>query len=82
MTERRAAPRRRLRRALLVVVALLYALSIPWYRDAGADTGTLLGLPGWVGVALACYAAAAVLNALAWLLAEVPDEGGDGGGGR
>lgn len=65
--------RRRLRRLLLVAVAGLYLLSIPWYREPGAEPRLLLGLPDWVTVALACYAAAAVLTACAWLLAEVPD---------
>lgn len=65
--------RRRLRRVLLGVVGALYVLSIPWYRQPGAQPTLVLGLPDWVAVALACYVAAAVLNAAAWLLAEVPD---------
>jgi hypothetical protein len=70
--------RRRLRMALLAAIAALYALSIPWYRDAGED-GLWLGLPDWVAVALVCYVAVAVLNALAWLLTDISD--GDEGGG-
>jgi len=60
----------------------LYVLSIPWYREAGAlpaggAAGGWLGLPDWVGVALACYVAIAVLNSLAWALTEVSDPNGD-----
>ena len=54
-------------------------LSIPWYRSGGEETGTLLGLPSWVGVAILCYLAAAILNAGAWLLTEIPDEPDDPG---
>lgn len=68
------APRRvRLRRALLAGVALCYAGSIPWYREGGDGAAVFWGLPDWVAVALGCYAAAAVLNAAAWLLTDVPD---------
>jgi len=66
--------RQALRRALLVGVGLLYALSIPWYRRADAVPEELLGLPDWVAVALLCYAGAALLNAGAWLLSDIPDE--------
>ncbi len=52
---------------------MLYAISIPWYRTGGEETGTLLGLPSWAAVALLCYAAAAVANAAAWLLTDIPD---------
>ena len=79
-----ATTRARLRIGLLVAIALLYALSIPWYRPTGAEHTTMwLGIPDWVAVALACYAAAAVLNALAWLLTDVRDDDGsaDGEGG-
>lgn len=69
----RARRRGRTRRALLVGVALLYAASIPWYRDPDSPVSTWLGLPDWVTVALACYVGAALLNALAWLCTEVPD---------
>ena len=61
------------RRVLLVAVALLYVASIPWYRDPGSPVATWLGMPDWVAVALGCYVAAAVLNALAWYRSEVPD---------
>ncbi len=67
------ARRERLRRFLLAAIVLLYVLSIPWYRSPGAAPEIVLGLPDWVAVALVCYAAAAVLNAFAWLLTEVPD---------
>jgi hypothetical protein len=62
-----------LRRALLAAIGVLYALSIPWYRSPGAEPELVFGLPGWVAVALGCYAGAALLNAAAWLLTDVPD---------
>ncbi len=72
-----------LRRALLVGVAALYVLSIPWWASTQAapagEPRWLFGLPDWVAVAVGCYALAAVLNALAWLLADVPDAGSDEG---
>jgi hypothetical protein len=61
------------RPALLVLIGLLYLVSIPWYRESGASTPLWLGLPEWVTVAVACYAAVAVLNALAWLLTDIPE---------
>jgi hypothetical protein len=65
-----------------VAIALLYALSIPWYRPTGSESAMWLGIPDWVAAALACYVAAAVLNALAWLLSDVRDEEpADGEGG-
>ena len=64
----------RLRRALLVAVALCFAASVPWYRRAGEESDIWLGLPDWVTTALLCYVAAAVLNSFAWLLTEIPDE--------
>ncbi len=68
----------RVRSGLLVAIGVLYVLSIPWYREAGAlpeggASGGWLGLPDWVGVALACYVAIAVLNSVAWALTEVDD---------
>jgi len=72
--------RARVRRVLLGLVTLLFVLSVPWYRDPAAEPQLWLGLPDWVAVALVCYAAAAVLNAVAWLLTDLrddpdPDEG-------
>jgi hypothetical protein len=74
---------RRLRRVLIAIIALLYLLSIPWYREAGEAPAIWLGLPDWVAVALGCYLGAALLNAVAWLLTEVPDRdpGSDPTGG-
>ena len=72
---RGGAERRRARRVLLAGVAAAYALSIPWYRDAGAEPAVLLGLPDWVTVAVGCYVVAAVLNAAAWLLTDFEDDG-------
>jgi hypothetical protein len=75
-----ASTRARLRTGLLVAIALLFALSIPWYRPTGSQTAMWLGVPDWVVVALACYVAAAVLNAWAWLLTDVRDDDGSAGG--
>ena len=69
----RRGRRERLRRWLLAAIALLYALSIPWYRTTGAEPALILGLPDWVSVALGCYLGVALLNALAWLLTDVPE---------
>ena len=71
--DRRARLRGRLRGALLLGIAVLFAASIPWYRETGARPDLVLGLPDWVAVALCCYAGVAVLNALAWLLTDVPE---------
>lgn len=68
-----ARGRGRVRALLLGAIALLYAVSIPWYRETGARAETWLGLPDWVAVALLCYIAVAVLNAIAWLLTDVPE---------
>lgn len=70
----KAPGRRRLRSALLGLIALLFVLSVPWYRETGARVGIVFGLPDWVAVALGCYIAVAFCNALAWLLAEVPED--------
>ncbi len=64
----------KIRAGLLVLIGVLYALSIPWYREGGADPELWLGLPDWVAVAVLCYAGAAVLNAAAWLVTDVRDE--------
>jgi hypothetical protein len=66
--------RRRVRWLLLLGVGVLYGLSIPWYRDGGAEPELWLGLPDWVAVAIACYVGAAILNAAAWLLTDVPED--------
>ena len=65
--------RRRARSLLLLGIGVLYVLSVPWYRDTDAPLRLLFGLPDWVAVALGCYVAVAVLNAVAWLLTEIPD---------
>ena len=69
--------KRWLRLALIGAIVALYAISIPWYREAGAEPGFVLGLPDWVAVAVLCYAAAAVANSVAWLLTDVRDAPGD-----
>jgi len=66
--------RSRVRAVLLLAIGALYVLSVPWYRDSADEPGMLLGLPDWVAVALGCYVAVAVLNSLAWLLTDMPEE--------
>jgi hypothetical protein len=58
----------------LGVIAALYVVSIPWYRETGAATDSTWGLPNWVAFALGCYVLVAIANAAAWLLTDVPDE--------
>jgi len=67
--------RRRVRAALLAAIVVCFVVAVPWYRTAGAPPAQWLGLPDWVAVALVCYAAATLLNAVAWLLADLDDEG-------
>ena len=62
-----------LRSALLSVIGVLYVVSIPWYRESGAQSGTFLGFPDWVAVSIGCYFAIAILNSIAWLLTDIPD---------
>jgi hypothetical protein len=63
----------RFRPVLLAAIAVLYALSIPWYRETGSVPGSFMGLPDWVAVALGCYIGVAVLNSIAWLLTDIPE---------
>ena len=72
--------RKQLRGVLLGLIALLYGVSIPWYRPTGAETEIVLGLPAWVSVALGAYVGVAILNALAWILTDVSDDSGGGSG--
>jgi hypothetical protein len=65
--------RKRVRRVLIALIGLLYVASVPWYRDPDAPLRIVFGLPDWVAVAVACYAVAACLNAVAWLLTEPQD---------
>jgi hypothetical protein len=65
----------RTRAVLLVLIAILYVASVPWYRPIDAPLRIWLGLPDWVATALLCYVVAAVLNAWAWLIADVRDPG-------
>jgi hypothetical protein len=68
---------RRQRRAVhfvcMVLIALLYVISVPWYREDEAPLRLWLGLPDWVAVALLCYVGVAIVNAVAWVVTEVPD---------
>ncbi|MEZ4216861.1 MAG: hypothetical protein R3E88_10330 [Myxococcota bacterium] len=74
------ASRARRRRVALAAIGVLYVLSVPWYREPGAAPTLWLGLPSWVTVAIACYVAVAVLNALAWSWTTVEDAPvGEGG---
>ncbi len=68
-------PRRRSRTrvALLVAIALLYVVSVPWYRATDAPLRVVFGVPDWVAVAVACYVAVAVFNAIAWRLTDIPE---------
>ena len=66
---------RRFRLLLIALIGVFYLISIPWYREAGEAPTIWLGLPDWVAVALGCYLAAAALNAVAWLITDVADEG-------
>lgn len=65
--------RKRVRRVLIALMGLLYVASVPWYRDPDAPLRIVFGLPDWVAVAVACYVAAACLNAIAWLLTDPHD---------
>lgn len=72
----RPAARRALHVACLFAIAVLYVLSVPWYRSPDAELRLWLGLPDWVAVALLCYVGVALLNAVAWSVAEVSDVSG------
>jgi hypothetical protein len=73
LTPEKIRRRSRIRTALLAVIGMLYVASIPWYRESGAESGTLFGFPDWVAVSIGCYIAIAILNSIAWLLTDVPD---------
>ncbi len=65
--------RRFLHSGCMILIALLYIVSVPWYRDDGAPLRYWLGLPDWVAVALLCYVGVAIVNAVAWAATDVPD---------
>ncbi len=65
---------RTIRKLLLAAIGLLYVLSVPWYREPGAASSVVFGLPDWVAVALGCYVGVAILNSIAWLLTDIRDE--------
>jgi hypothetical protein len=66
--------RRRVRRACLALIGVLFVVSVPWYREAGTPMRLWLGLPDWVAVALGCYVAVAFVNAVAWLVTDIEDD--------
>jgi len=66
--------RARARSGLFLLIAALFVVSVPWYRDTGAPVEIVWGLPDWVATALGCYIAIAILNAVAWVITETPDE--------
>jgi multidrug efflux pump subunit AcrA (membrane-fusion protein) len=57
----------------MILIAVLYIISVPWYREEEAPLRLWLGLPDWVAVALLCYVGVALVNAVAWSVAEIPD---------
>lgn len=57
----------------MILIAVLYIVSVPWYRGDDAPLRLWLGLPDWVAVALLCYVGVAVANAVAWAVTDVPD---------
>jgi hypothetical protein len=69
--------RRRVHFGCMIVIALLYLVSVPWYRDAEAPLRVWLGLPDWVAVALLCYVGVAMANAVAWIVSDVSDDADD-----
>jgi hypothetical protein len=69
--------RRRVHFGCMIVIALLYLASVPWYRDAEAPLRVWLGLPDWVAVALLCYVGVAMANAVAWIVSDVSDDADD-----
>lgn len=70
--------RARVRAGLFLLIGTLFIVSVPWYRDTGAPVEIVWGLPDWVALALGCYVVIAVLNAIVWLITEVPDESTSG----
>ena len=66
--------RARARSGLFLVIGALFIVSVPWYRETGAPVEIVWGVPDWVAVALGCYIVVAILNGIAWLIAETPDE--------
>ncbi len=63
-----------MRAILLIAIGVLYVISVPWYRETGAEVAIVFGLPDWVAWALGCYVLVAILNAIAWLLTEMGEE--------
>ncbi|MFP6655370.1 MAG: hypothetical protein VCB25_07060 [Myxococcota bacterium] len=69
--------RRRLYFGCLIGIAVLYVLSVPWYRDLDQPLVLWLGMPDWVTLALLCYVGVAILNSLAWSIVELSDDVND-----
>jgi len=57
----------------MIAIALLYVVSVPWYRDVDEPLRLWFGLPDWVSVALLCYVGVAILNGIAWSVVEIHD---------
>lgn len=72
----RPSARSRRRRLCLLAIGGLFVVSVPWYREPGATPEIWGGVPDWVAVSVLCYAAVAVLNAVAWQATDVPDDPG------
>jgi hypothetical protein len=66
--------RRLIHVSCMIVIALLYVVSVPWYRDVEQPLEIWFGLPDWVAVALLCYVGVAIVNGIAWSVVEVSDE--------
>jgi Na+/melibiose symporter-like transporter len=69
--------RRKIYIVCMIVIALLYVVSVPWYRDVDQPLRIWLGLPDWVAIALLCYVGVAFVNGIAWSMVEVSDEPDD-----
>jgi hypothetical protein len=68
------ARRRAIHLLCMLAIALLYVVSVPWYRDVDEPLKLWFGLPDWVAVALLCYVGVAILNGIAWSVVDVSDD--------
>lgn len=65
--------RRTVHSVCMVLIALLYVVSVPWCREQEAPLRIWLGMSDWVAIALLCYVGVAIVNAVAWVVTDVPD---------